>query len=80
MPEMKKFRFKRDAADGCRKLSLPAKRRSGSGAGEQGMGAQAGGTGGLAEAQGFGVVGLTHCTHTKREGGLRALLREQKGS
>lgn len=49
-------------------------------AGEQGTGAQAWGTGGLAEAQVFGLGGLTHCTHTKRESGLRALLREQKGS
>lgn len=36
------------------------------------MGAQARGTGGLAEAQGFGLVGLIHCTHIEREGGLRA--------
>lgn len=46
----------------------------------QGRGAQAWGTGGLAEAEGFVLLGLTHCTHTKRKGGLRALSREQKGS
>lgn len=72
-----KFSFKIKAADGC----CPFQPRGGVAVEQgRGVGAQARGTGGLAEAQGFGLVGLTHCTHTKREGGLRALLREQKGS
>lgn len=62
MPESKKFSFKIDAADVCRKLTLPAKRRSGSGAGKQGTGVQARGTESLAEAHGFGLVVLTHYT------------------
>lgn len=66
---MKKLSFKPDAADACRKVSLPAKRR-GSGAGKG-----CPGTEGLV-AHGFVCLSDPH-THTPQgEGGLRDLWRK----